>query len=40
MLVTDDGISIFVNPLQLEKARSPMLVTDDGISIFVNPLHQ
>ena len=38
MLVTDDGISTLVNPLQPENAEEPMLVTDDGISTLVNPL--
>ena len=38
MLVTLDGISILVNPLQSLNAASPMLVTLGGISILVNPL--
>ena len=39
MLVTLEGISIEVKPLQPEKADSPMLVTLEGISMEVKPLH-
>ena len=38
MLVTLDGISMPVNPLQPENAKFPMLVTLDGISMLVNSL--
>jgi hypothetical protein len=38
MLVTLEGIVMLVNPLQPEKAESPMLVTLEGIVMLVNPL--
>jgi hypothetical protein len=38
MLVTELGIVMLVNPLQLEKAPSPILVTELGIVMLVNPL--
>jgi hypothetical protein len=38
MLVTLEGIVMLVNPLQPEKAKSPMLVTLEGIVMLVNPL--
>ena len=38
MLVTEDGISILVSPVQPENAERPMLVTEDGISILIRPL--
>ena len=38
MLVTDSGIDIDDNPVQLENAPLSMLVTDSGITIEVMPL--
>ena len=37
MLVTLDGISMLVNPLQPSNADSPILVTPSGIVILVRP---
>ena len=38
MLVTREGISMLVRPLQPENAELPILVTLEGISILVRPL--
>ena len=37
MLVTLEGISMDVKPLQAENAPSPMLVTLEGITVFLQP---
>ena len=34
--VTDEGISIYVNDMQLKNASSPIEMTDEGIEIDVN----
>lgn len=34
--MTDDGIVILVNEIQLKNVQSPIEVTDDGIVILVN----
>jgi hypothetical protein len=39
MVVTDEGISININDLQLKRANSNMVVTDEGISIADNNEH-
>ena len=38
MLVTLDGISMLVKPLQLQNVPYPILVTPDGISMLVKLL--
>jgi hypothetical protein len=37
-LAPTNGNMMLVNPLQPEKAKSPMLVTLEGIVMLVNPL--
>ena len=39
MLVTPEGISIEVKPLQPQKAPYAILVTPEGITIEVKPQH-
>ena len=38
MLVTEEGISMFVRPVQPENAFHPMLVTEEGMVTLFRPL--